>query len=132
MNREIKFRAWAKKEKAMLRNCGILTGPSVAWISQCDAGTAINPSSDKFKLMQYTGLKDKNGVGIYEWDLVKYGTDTIPYTVSWVNGGFILSATAHEAAPDGNHMLLGKYNMAVIEVIGNIYENPEFLQKGDV
>lgn len=73
-------------------------------------------------LMQYTGLKDKNGKEIYERDIFRYSIldlefseDETVYTeeVSFVNGGFEL-----DNAPLGAFHEEG-------EVIGNIYENPE-------
>jgi uncharacterized phage protein (TIGR01671 family) len=90
---------------------------------------------DDIKLMQYTGLKDKsfNEVEIYEGDLfgksdsdgvevfgeVYFDTDFAGFCVSYPSGGWTTL---------GEH-LLEKQNHR--EVVGNIYENPELLQKGE-
>jgi uncharacterized phage protein (TIGR01671 family) len=69
-------------------------------------------------LMQYTGLKDKNGVEIYEGDIVRFldidGVDSVT-EVEFREGGF------YPFAPDFIHW-------CNVEVIGNIYENPELLE----
>lgn len=82
---------------------------------------------DTFKLenelvifMQYTGLKDKNGVEIYEGDLL--GHQSRNMKVTGVKG-------VHEVEWDGNTARFGlPQPLAEFEVIGNIYENPELLK----
>lgn len=59
--REIKFRAWDKKEKKMLEAQNVILLPKGDGGQQMSAGASYN-----YILMQYTGLKDKNGVEIYE------------------------------------------------------------------
>ncbi len=89
-------------------------------------------------LMQYTGLRDKNGVEIYEGDILQYVSpepqeEDVPdrYVVEWV--GFGWEATwqhAHKPSyvSDGRMSLQGCDED--MEVIGNIYENPELLNGG--
>lgn len=68
MNREIKFRVWDKENKRMLKYdidivpCLTLNGV----LQDCSKEVSSNVSY-KYELMQFTGLKDENGVGVYEF-----------------------------------------------------------------
>lgn len=105
--REIKFRAWDKEQKKMLDDVSTWTDDFTGML---------------IALMQYTGLKDKNGKEIYEGDIVKYKNDK-PDKVIFENGGFMTSRFYHRT-PNNWKILLDE-----LEVIGNIYENPELLTK---
>lgn len=82
-------------------------------------------------LMQYTGLKDKNGKEIYEGDVLGYG-DT--YEVVWNETDKFVEGTGWcvkriELNKYGKHDYSHLWSMTTLpEVIGNIYENPELLQ----
>lgn len=111
--RDIRFRAWDKKEKKMLST---VTGMHIAVVFE-------NPK--RFEIMQYTGLKDINGKEIYEGDIVKY---SIPKAsgeykgigeVFWRNDGQFRVR---------DYFAMPELNSAFMEVIGNIYENPELLK----
>ena len=83
---------------------------------------------------QYTGLKDKNGNEIYEGDIVFIKGETklldITGKVEYSNilAQFIITNTGsivNEAEP------LGDYEEEDIEIIGNGFDNPELLEKGE-
>lgn len=130
--RDIKFRAWNEVEEKMLN-----------WYEFLDTNiknTFIAPESTGLILMQYTGLKDKNGKEIYEGDIVKvklYKGEEEKYfigKVEYFGSNFIVDADNnseyHVYDLDGFGIDY-RYNLEDCEVIGNIYDNPELLEKGE-
>ena len=116
--REIKFRVWFQNKISLLEDHVYITCIS----GELVVGEEINDwGFDEYRgaiLMQYTGLKDKNGKEIYEGDIVR--TDCGTKYVRFIEGIFV-------ATSDSNYSL---NQFDELEVIGNIYENPEML-KGD-
>ena len=128
--REIKFRAWDKKDELMYVE--VHEGITFDDESHYSFIDFLNSRGyHEFEIMQYTGLKDKNGKEIYEGDVVrrsyvrtqkyvtknneiKEGNPVVqkyrPKVIKWSDGGFNIR------------------NGEKIEVIGNIYENPELLE----
>ena len=78
-------------------------------------------------LMQSTGLKDKNGVEIFEGDIVRWhDVVTWDYSVTFKDGVFCISDD-----PSSNFYHLKEDINGKFEVIGNIYENPELLEQAN-
>lgn len=130
--REIKFRAWDTTNKKMIQVRQIIIpdgnneyGVQEIAVSGLKFGT--NPSHWLIAppLMQYTGLKDKNGKEIYEGDIVAHlvygGNYKVVYSCD--NTGYDLVNTNLRS------MHLTSKCQVNIEVIGNIYENPELLEE---
>lgn len=124
MNREIKFRAWDNENKYMitskqgiftaLRNSMNITVQDNGYYNN---GDLLKPNKEKYTLMQYTGLKDKNGVEIYEGDKVKakfYGKE-VAGEIGFNSGCYLL----WNSCVSDNQLFI----FTDIEVIGNIYEN---------
>lgn len=74
-------------------------------------------------IMQFIGLKDKNEKDIYEGDCVLFENNDLIHVVEYYKDGFILKSV------DGKVRIFN-INNRYINVIGNIYENPEFLTSG--
>lgn len=134
MNREIKFRAWLKDEKRMLNDISsIKLDIKCIYYDNNDLFSYERKSFDEIELMQYTGLKDKNGVKIFEGDIVNIcgfiNREVVEYDNYYV--GYVLKRY------DNNGKViyvtpLTEYSSIVapkLEVIGNIYENPELLEE---
>ena len=125
--REIKFRAWDKTDKEMFQ---------VSLINFELGNVSSNGFySRKFKrikkpnciLMQYTGLKDKNGKEIYEGDVVINNAITRPAKVHYQQS----ECRFGKLYKDGLTISLNELSEGFksIEIIGNIHENHELLEK---
>ena len=118
MNREIKFRTWVANH--MSYNPYICVDD--------EHGSYINDDLTYYDVMQYTGLKDKNGTEIYEGDIVNVAMwgEEITVVVKWHEIGFSpwTVPTVH-----ADNLYAASRNPEDIEVIGNICQNPELLHK---
>ncbi len=137
--REIKFRVWDKKENRM-RFPKVLIyfeGELTVWRFWDETISLrqrpIPDEPERFEFMQYTGLKDKNGKGVYEGDVTKSGNGRI-WEVKFSRFTFYIPDPGKEPIAvdsygwyeegNGNCLPLGMSG----EVIGNIYENPNLLK----
>lgn len=131
MSRVIKFRAWDKEVNRMV---GV---DSIEFVDVLEGRCGVNVFSfeedvrkgkmkmhesrwldkGKFELLQWTGMKDKNGKEIYEGDIVRYWGGVAP--IEYNMFGFAIKYSGDEYfdinEPDR------------IEVIGNIYENSDLI-----
>ena len=82
---------------------------------------------DKQTIGQYTGLTDKNGKKIFEGDKVKYRNSI--FEVRLYNGCWVIWNHKHEYEFEKYHFLSTYADL--IEVIGNIYDNPELLKESE-
>lgn len=127
---EVEVRAWDDKKKRMYDGDAIETYDYiVTGLSYGRLFVALeDPDWRELTVVQFTGLHDKKGKGIYEGDILADCVDgsTIRGYVVRQKGAFFLE-TGQKWAPY-LHVIATKHNeISDWEVIGNIYENPELL-----
>lgn len=116
MNREIRFRAWDSHNKVMITPfCELIDNRF--WGEDC-TNTGYAPSH----IMQFTGLKDKNGKDIYEGDIIETSYGKVGTVVYYErSASFIVNDPSHF-----NEQLW--HDAVNSEVIGNIYEQKELVK----
>ena len=143
MSREIKFRCWDKQAKSMHHIETLDFSPVHGGLLHIRVDGNEELLTDGFILMQYTGLKDSKGVEIYEGDICKY-YDEVPvdkeawdalssdnyYSGGWKDREYI-GKVEYDNEVVGFTVGGTKWFDSKIEVIGNIYENPELLKGQD-
>lgn len=125
--REIKFRAWFPEDHWYISEYG--DDQMVPdYESDRQAFESFGFCAEEIAYMQYTGLKDKNGVEIYEGDLLSFRIAQFSgiAEVEWFDDGWCLNLNDLVVA-SAWIPYLGELNY--MEVVGNIHENPELLEK---
>lgn len=119
--REIKFRAWDKENKKFYTPIISANGKSLT----VSFGYEIFGENND-DIMQYTGIKDKNGKPIFEGDIIKYKNSIT--SIQWTGCGF--NGVYHNS--DGSwddewEYALSYRDSGYIEVLGNLFENPNLI-----
>ncbi|HFX3831130.1 TPA: YopX family protein [Enterococcus faecium] len=131
-----KFRAWDKRKNVM-RDVAVLhftkngkTNSIEYWINPTELKSYHVRNID---LMQSTGLKDKNGVEIFEGDVV--AVENHPFQRKEdsgvgmeIEGNYVVGWNQHDLTWCAGDLLLARLK-PYVKVIGNIYENPELLEE---
>ena len=133
--REIKFRAWDKINKKFVKisdlifdDDGSILEIGTEYLDFGDLGNST-ASFDFIELMQYTSFKDKNGVEIYEGDILKNEKGNVGYVA------FLIQTSVYVVVLKNSDYRLGHRNTGEHytvaqghEVIGNKFDNPELLE----
>lgn len=138
--REIKFRAWDRKDERM-----IVHEQEFIPLKVTSAGVfRLNPHHEenlyflidpkRFILMQYTGLKDENSADVYEDDIVKYGTLYHGKVTHILTGKIVYNefcGAFQIAYKNINDVFITDFihQFKILKVIGNIHKYPELLDE---
>ncbi len=140
MAREIKLRAWDKELGEWIDpNEFMVTGMGELFID--DSREWIKPAdSDRIIVVEFTGLLDKNGKEIYEGDIISSSNEGSDGSDVWTNkevgiANIVWMELGFYAKNIGDENFCWSlldasswYHINYIEIIGNIYENPELLK----
>ena len=131
--REIKFRAWLKEDKKMVNvETMDFTDKSIQYLKRSEIINVYilrRESFDDVELMQYTGLKDKNGKEIYEGDILFFRDENMKYIVVWQDAAFIIKSI--EIRKYSEKMYWLDDTEICCEIVGNIYENKKLLEENE-
>jgi uncharacterized phage protein (TIGR01671 family) len=135
MQREIKFRAWDKRTRKMVATGFHLMGETMAYDLLYQYGMEHKRKNEagllrlnSFVIMEWIGLKEKNGKEIYESDICLLGDGVLVVEFSTTRACFMLinRDKLHQSAYDCSFFT--EPLLEELEVIGNIYQNPELLE----
>lgn len=140
--KEVKFRAWCKKEKGYISGFNMCNyhGYFNKGLKKSISRYSNEWNEEEYILEQYTGLKDKKDVEIYEGDIVKclhddwasksnsdkrtineYRNDlAVEYEIGFKGGFFCMY---YKRDKELIHYIRGYHNHGFIEVIGNIHKS---------
>ena len=137
MTREIKFKVWCKEYEQFIQfnKMGFLEDGSLWYVQGVDEDEKeTDPpyfeNQNDWELMQYTGLKDSDEKEIYEGDILSFTTEI------YYDGVYLETYHIEKVEFDeGSYWAHGHWLTEIIandygvKVIGNIYENPELLER---
>ena len=127
-----KFRVWNKKTESFIDYGDLILNLKNGKVYAGDVGMpeyTIDVTKQVI-LMQYTGLKDKNGIEIFEGDILSYAMEEYePSTDTYVENRRHAEVKHYRGCFFADYLL----NVTLsdgrgVQVIGNVYENPELLE----
>ncbi|MGW7903328.1 YopX family protein [Staphylococcus xylosus] len=122
-----KFRFWDKDEKYFITEATIVLDKdgSVEGIEyyHTKLGHSVYNDISYYELLQFTGLKDKNDVEIYDKDIVRDSYGDV-FLIEWLDGSFVLTDFF-----SGGYDHCSIDDLEAYEVIGNQFEHPHLLEE---
>ena len=135
MSREIKFRGWDTRKKVMYsaeemgKDQLTLSVDGRGFINVSGRSTKLSTFATHIIPMQYTGLKDKNGVEIHEGDIVHIGNCPMNSTVYWDDSlACFMTSPSHEHKGPRQLSASAWTEHNVCEIVGNIHQSPNLLE----
>ena len=128
MSREIKFRVWDTDKKQFVPDNLFVIGNFGVYLIEMGKLVLM----DNIVIQQYRGLKDKNGVVIYEGDILYFPNNKKTCKVVYYNGAFGVDYYYDSYPTHLFHwydFVDTSHEKIIPEIIGNIYENPELLKQ---
>lgn len=127
-----KFRVWNEKTESFIDYGDLMLDLKNGKVYSGDVGIPeyTIDVTNQVILMQYTGCRDKNGIEIYEGDVIKDKYDKT-WLVQWYVGAFVITNKIPDS--DGQTTTYSHFSNVsnhhfYFEVIGNMWENPELLE----
>lgn len=137
--RDIKFRVWNSSSKEYISNNFVYMSPNgellfAPILSKPNLYKQVSDILDGENIVErWTGLKDKNDKDIYEGDICSFTSKTGKHvgTVEWLDdlAGFGLRMIKNNFLYTFSELDTMGINLDTLEVVGNIRENPEFLEE---
>ena len=127
-----KFRMWNEKTESFIDYGDLMLDLKNGKVYSGDVGIPEDTIdvTNQVILMQYTGCRDKNGIEIYEGDVIKDKYDKT-WLVQWYVGAFVITNKIPDS--DGQTTTYSHFSNVsnrhfYFEVVGNMWENPELLE----